>query len=246
MCKFASFVLTNNREFYLPNSDSHSEIIKHFDLYEYSDTTGTLVVKIEITPNENIKTWPSLDDWDYRVDQDTFPQWHLDDPDATKARAIAALVKRSKIGFATVKLCGFHKLTSLTLSRTSTLKVTSANKLATITAPKAKNLCVLGAPLLTKLDTSAATDLTVCCCKRLTKIVAPKAKNSVNLTYNATLAYVSAEVAEVVNVKGCKSLTKVYAPSASVVYITGTPKNIKIKAKKGARIYRGNSVTIAK
>lgn len=34
MCNFASFVLTKDRVFYLDESDSHSEIIRHFELYE--------------------------------------------------------------------------------------------------------------------------------------------------------------------------------------------------------------------
>ena len=244
MCEFASSVITRDKEFYLPNSNSHSEIIRHFGLNEFSDVTGPHIVKIEITPNKRIKTWPSLDQWNYRIDQDILPIWHEENPDDTKTRAFAALALRAKKGFSTIRLAGMHSLKSLNVPKTKTLILEGANKLAEVLAPRAKRIKLRQVPALTTLAAPKATDVTINNCPKLTKLVATAATDCVDLGYNHGLTYVSVKNADSVYVNSCTKLRKLYAPHASDIYISNTPKNISIKAKKGARIHRGNEITV--
>jgi hypothetical protein len=245
MCEFASFVLTKDREFYLPNTDSHSEIIRHFGLHDYSSVTGCHIMKVEITPNRNMTTWPSLADWNYCVDSDMWPDWHNDDPSATDLRTRAALYRRAKTGFSTVNLNGVNKLRSISLPRTQRLSIRDALKLVSIAAPRVKELVVTGAPLLASVTAPEVKKLCINDSKRLKKIIAPKAINAVNLERNYNLEYVSVRSADVVCLKGCKNLKKLIAPRATKVYL-GRNSTAVVKTKKGAKIYRGNNLQIFK
>jgi hypothetical protein len=73
MCKYASFVLTKDRVFWLPKDESHEAIIKEFNLCE-SDTTHTRIniLRVEISP---VKIFSDLSKWEYKVDQDLRPDW---------------------------------------------------------------------------------------------------------------------------------------------------------------------------
>ena len=99
MCKFASFVLTKDREFYSETSDSHSEIISTNNLHEWG-AKGPNIVKVEISPTDKIKKWPSLKAWNFTIDQDTLPEWA--DAETIEKRTRAALIHRHKTGFKTV------------------------------------------------------------------------------------------------------------------------------------------------
>ena len=246
MCNFASSVITRDKEFYLPNSDSHSSIINHFGLNEHSPVTGTHIVKIEITPNPNIKVWPSLADWNYCIDQDMLPDWHTANPDDTKKRAFEALARRAKGGFKTVKLSQINNLVTLASPKTTNLRITGAAKLETINTPQATNIAVHRVPNLKSITTSKAKALTINRAHKLLKVVAPNVKGYLDVSYNKGLQYVSAKQAKTVWVNDCRNLKKVYAPNATAVYIGGTPRNLVIKVKKGAYIYRREKVTRAK
>ncbi len=110
MCKFASFVLTKDQEFYDETGDLHSEIISQNNLHEWG-THGPNIVKIEITPVDKIKKWPSLKAWVFKIDQDILPNWA--DAETCEKRTRAALARRSKKGFKTVDARGCTALTEL-------------------------------------------------------------------------------------------------------------------------------------
>ena len=110
MRKFASFVLTKDRAFWLQNSDSHSEIISHYKLHEIGPR-GINIVKVAISPTPTLKKWHKYADWRLIFDQDQFPEWH--DPITSEKRARVALLERAKIGFTTVDAIGCTALTEL-------------------------------------------------------------------------------------------------------------------------------------
>ncbi len=110
MCKFASFVLTKDQEFYDETGDLHSEIISQNNLHEWG-THGPNIVKVEITPVDKIKKWPSLKAWVFKIDQDILPNWA--DAETCEKRTRAALARRSKKGFKTVDARGCTALTEL-------------------------------------------------------------------------------------------------------------------------------------
>ena len=110
MCKFASFVLTKDQEFYDETGDSHSEIISQNNLHEWG-THGPNIVKVEISPTNKIKKWPSLKAWAFKIDQDILPNWA--DAETCEKRTRAALARRSKKGFKTVDARGCTALTEL-------------------------------------------------------------------------------------------------------------------------------------
>ena len=110
MCRFASFVLTKEKVFWLQDSDSHSEIISRYQIHE-SGARGLNVVKVEISPTPELKKWHHYAKWKLTFDQDQFPEWH--DPVTSEKRARAALLERAKIGFTTVDASGCTALTEL-------------------------------------------------------------------------------------------------------------------------------------
>ncbi len=231
----------------MPSSDSHSSIIDHFGLNEYSAVTGAHIVKIEITPNPNVKVWPSLANWNYRIDQDVLPDWHTANPDDTQKRAFEALARRAKGGFKTLNLgAAMNNLVTLASPKTTNLFITSAAKLETINTPQAIRIRVRNVPKLKSITTSKAKELTINRAHKLLKVVAPNVKGYLDVSGSNGLQYVSAKQVKTVWVNGCRNLKKVYAPHATCIYLGGTPKNIVIKAKKGAYINRGGKVTRAK
>ena len=108
MCKFASFVLTKDRAFWLPDSDSHSEIISRNNIVE-AGVRGLNVVKVEISPTATLRKWQDYAKWKLIFDQDQFPEWH--DPITSELRARIALKERAKIGFTAVYASGCTALT---------------------------------------------------------------------------------------------------------------------------------------
>ena len=88
MCRFASFVLTKDRVFYSHETDSHEEIIEQKNLHA-DGATGPNILRVEITPPRD-GDWGDLSRWNYRVDQDTLPEWE----NGAQARACIALAQR--------------------------------------------------------------------------------------------------------------------------------------------------------
>ena len=79
MCNMASFVVTKDKVFWLPDNDSHEAIIKHYDLHEGAGRIN--FVRVEITPENNNYKLP-LRKWIFNVDQDV-PDW-FNEEDAEK------------------------------------------------------------------------------------------------------------------------------------------------------------------
>jgi len=73
MCRPASFIVTKNRVLWSKNSDSHEEIIEQNHLND--STRGGDFVRVEITPKDFDFRLP-IERWEYRVDQDTTPDWY--------------------------------------------------------------------------------------------------------------------------------------------------------------------------
>ena len=110
MCNFASFVLTKDREFYSETGDSHSEIISQNNLHECGPH-GPNIVKVEISPTDKIKKWPSLRAWKFTIDQDVLPVWA--DAETCEKRTRVALRWRAKGGFKHVDVSRCTALTEL-------------------------------------------------------------------------------------------------------------------------------------
>ena len=141
MCKFASFVLTKDREFYIEGDDSHSSIISKFDLHEMG-ARGANIVKVEITPTDKIKKWPSLEAWKFFIDQDILPDWH--DAATTEKRTRAALMRRYKAGFKTVDARGCTALTELKADAAKIVYASGCTALTELKADAAETVYARG------------------------------------------------------------------------------------------------------
>jgi len=84
MCRPASFVIVNKATKNKPHlvalwdrtiSESHEDIIEYFKLPETNVRDEVTLVRVEIVPPDNNYTLP-LKKWEYRLDQDTIPQWY--------------------------------------------------------------------------------------------------------------------------------------------------------------------------
>jgi hypothetical protein len=153
MCKFASFVLTKDREFYIDGEDSHSSIIQKFDLHEHG-ARGANIVKVEITPIDRIKKWPNLKAWKFVVDQDILPDWH--DAATTERRTRVALLRRYKEGFKTVYASGCTALTELRADAAETVDASGCTALTELRADAAEYVYASGCTALTELRADAA------------------------------------------------------------------------------------------
>jgi hypothetical protein len=96
MCKFASFVLTKDKVLWLPDSDSHEEIISKNNLHA-DGARGPNILRVEITPRDTQIDFADYASWVYQIDQDTRPAWFDDERDEKRTRE--ELVVRAKAGF---------------------------------------------------------------------------------------------------------------------------------------------------
>jgi hypothetical protein len=133
MCKFASFVLTKDREFYSLIDDSHTTIISENNLNEWG-ARGPNIVKVEISPTDKIKKWPSLKAWIFVIDQDKLPDWF--DTKQAEARTRDALMRRYKQGFKTIYASGCTALTELKADAAKTIYASGCNPKLIIKAKK--------------------------------------------------------------------------------------------------------------
>ncbi len=146
MCKFASFVLTKDREFWLEESDSHTNIITKHALNEWG-ARGPNIVKVEISPTDKIKKWPSLKLWAFTIDQDQLPDWAEDRAELEK-RTRAALARRYKAGVKTVYASDCTALTSLDAPQATYVYASGCTALTSLDAPKAKTVGASGCTAL--------------------------------------------------------------------------------------------------
>ena len=124
MCKFASFVLTKGEEFWSDKSDSHEEIIRENNLHA-DGVRGPNILRVEISPTNKIKIWPSLKAWDYRVDQDQMPEWF--NAAECEKRTREALARRYKKGFTYAYLSGCAALTEVSLPNATSADLSGCN-----------------------------------------------------------------------------------------------------------------------
>ena len=96
MCKFASFVLTKDDVLWLPDDDSHENIISEHNLHA-DGVRGTNILRVEINPSDTQTDFTDYASWVYRIDQDTRPAWFDDERDEKRTRE--ELVVRAKAGF---------------------------------------------------------------------------------------------------------------------------------------------------
>ena len=155
MCRFASFVLTKDREFYSDKSDSHTEIISEHSLNEWG-FRGPNIVKVEISPTDNIKSWPSLKAWKFVIDQDTLPKWADADREELEKRTRAALLRRYKKGFKIVDASGCTALTELKAEAAEYVYASGCTALTELKAEAAAYVDASGCTALTELKAEAA------------------------------------------------------------------------------------------
>ena len=134
MCEFASFIITKDREFWSETDNSHTTIICENNLHE-DGPRGPNIIRVEISPTNKIKVWPSLKAWKYKVDQDILPEWHI--PETTEKRARAALARRAKAGFQSVYANGCTALTELKADSAPTVDASGCTALTELKADKA-------------------------------------------------------------------------------------------------------------
>ena len=82
MCKFASFVLTKDKVFWLPDSESHEDIVGRHGLHA-DGARGPNILRVEIVPADSLT---DLDSWVYHIDQDDRPEWFDADFDESRVR----------------------------------------------------------------------------------------------------------------------------------------------------------------
>jgi hypothetical protein len=171
MCKFASFVLTKDREFWSDTGDSHSEIISTNNLHEWG-ARGPNIVKAEISPTDKIKKWPSLKAWKFTIDQDKLPSWA--NAEEVEKRTRTALARRYKGGFKYVYASGCTALTELKADAAETVDASGCTALTELKADAAETVYARGCTALTELKADAAETVYARGCTALTELKADK------------------------------------------------------------------------
>ena len=134
MCRFASFVLTQEGEFWLSYGESHEDIIQHHKLYA-DGVHGTNILRVEIVPGPDLTRWTDYDAWTYRIDQDILPPWA--DALRDEKRAREALQRRAAEGFGTVDARGCTALTQLDAPNATIVYARGCTALTQLDAPNA-------------------------------------------------------------------------------------------------------------
>ena len=195
MCKFASFVLTKDREFWLDHKDSHSAIIEYHKLNEWG-AHGPNIVKVEISPTDKIKKWPSLKAWEFFVDQDVMPDWF--DIDVVEKRTRAALLRRYKQGFKFIDARGCTGLTELKADAAKTIVARGCTGLKELKADAAEYIDATGCISLEELKADAAETIYVNGCISLKEL--------------------KADAAETIDVSGCNPILVIKTNKRAKIY----------------------------
>ena len=234
MCKFASFVLTKDREFWSEKGDSHSDIISEHNLHEWG-ARGPNIVKVEISPTDKIKVWPSLKAWKFVIDQDTLPDWF--DAAQAEKRTRAALLRRFEGGFKTIDASGCTAMTTIEAPEATYIDARGCTAMTTIEAPKAQTIDAIGCTAMTTIEAPKATYIYARGCTAMTSIEAPKAQTIYAIGCTA-MTSIEAPEATYIGASGCTAMTSIEAPKAQTIDARGCTAKLIIKAKKGATIYR--------
>ena len=86
MCRLKSAIILKDRV-YIPNHNSHSDMLKELDIADTQKNAEKLFVRAELTPKRDV--FDPIDDWTYIVDQDILPDWYVEEYD--KQRMIDAV-----------------------------------------------------------------------------------------------------------------------------------------------------------
>ena len=204
MCKFASFVLTRDREFWLPDEDSHEAIIEHFALHA-DGPRGPNFVRVEISPGSNLLRFDDYAGWTYRLDEDLTPDWF----DAVEAeqRTRAALLRRAAQGFRTVDARGCTALTELKADAAETVDASGCTALTELKADAARYVYARGCTALTELKADAARYVDASGCTALTELKADAARY-VYARGCTALTELKADAAETVDARDCTALRR--------------------------------------
>ena len=89
MCKLKSAIILKDRVYISDNTDSHDQLLKELGIEDTKENESKVFVRAEYSPRVN--AFDPIDTWEYRVDQDTLPDWYVEDFD--KERMIAAVRK---------------------------------------------------------------------------------------------------------------------------------------------------------
>ena len=173
MCKFASFILTKGEEFWSDKSNSHENIIRENGLHA-DGARGPNILRVEISPTDKIKIWPSLKAWAYKVDQDQMPEWfHAEE---CEKRTRIALARRYKKGFTSVDASGCTSLTTLDAKNANgSVNARGCTSLTTLDAKNATgSVDASGCASLTTLDAGKAGSVNARGCNHALKIIAGK------------------------------------------------------------------------
>jgi len=215
MCRLASFVLTKDKELWLPDSESHSEIIERFSVHEYG-ARGPNVVKVEIVPPDGSVNLRDLDGWRLSFDQDVFPEWH--DPATSEARVRSVL--REKL----------VNLTTLYASDSQIKDVSGLVNLTTLYASDSQIKDVSGLVNLTTLDARNSQIKDVSGLVNLTTLDARNSQiKDVSGLVNLTTLYASDS--QIKDVSGLVNLTTLDARNSQIKDVSGL-------VRRGVRVYR--------
>ena len=160
MCGFASFVLTRDRVFSLPDSESHSEIIRRHEIHE-SGVRGLNVVKVELLPPESGVIDPDrLEGWTVKFDQDEFPEWHESARSEERARGALRekLVNLRTLDASHTHIADVSKLVNLTWLSAADSQITDVSKLVNLTTLLASNSRIADVSKLVKLEWLGASN----------------------------------------------------------------------------------------
>ena len=75
MCMFKSGIILKDRVF-VPDYDSHTEMLEELKIADTRNNAEKLFVRAELIP-KNGDIFSSVDDWEFRVDQDIIPDWFV-------------------------------------------------------------------------------------------------------------------------------------------------------------------------
>ena len=85
MCDFKSGIVLKDRV-YVPDRDSHNQMLSELGLRDDFDTASKLFVRVELSPTDGNKA-SDVDGWKLKVDQDILPDWWQEPIDLPRVKA---------------------------------------------------------------------------------------------------------------------------------------------------------------
>lgn len=80
MCNFKSGIILKNKVVLAPeDNESHSDLLKSLNIEDNYTNASKVFVRAELIPPDGNKA-KSVDEWNYKVDQNIVPSWYEIDP----------------------------------------------------------------------------------------------------------------------------------------------------------------------